>query len=75
MRGTYDVLSFVGDVGGLADGLLMLINFILSPYTSFKLKSYLLSHLFRRLPENVHEDGTADKKNDESVKNNQIDKQ
>ena len=67
-RETYDVLSFIGDVGGLADGLLMLFSFLLSPYTSFKLRSYLLSHLFRRLPENVHEGQNADEGHDESVK-------
>lgn len=60
MRDTYDFLSFIGDVGGLADGLLMLVSFLLSPYTSFTLRSYLLTGLFRRLPENVHGDVKAD---------------
>ena len=75
MRETYDVLTFVGDVGGLADGLLMLFSFMLSPYTSFKLRSYLLTHLFRRLPENVHIDKNANKGHEESLKIGSIDQQ
>ena len=75
MRDTYDVLSFVGDIGGLVDGLMMLGSFLLSPYTSFKLRSYLLSHLYRRLPERVHEGEKADEKNDESAKIGETGKQ
>lgn len=72
MRQTYDFLQFVGDVGGLADGLLMLGSFLLSPYTSFKLRSYLLTHLFRRLPLNIHDDGKAGEDSDDGVKEGKL---
>lgn len=61
MRETYDVLTFVGDVGGLLDGLLILGNLFLWPYTTFKLRSYLLSSLFRRMPLNIHGNEDPDK--------------
>ena len=47
-RQTYDVLSLVGDVGGLVDGLLYVGAFLMWPYSTYKLRAYLLSSLFRR---------------------------
>ena len=53
-RQTYDVLGWLGDLGGLIDALYYIIFFILSPYTSYRLKSKILRGLFRMQPH--HED-------------------
>ena len=49
-RQTYDVLSWLGDLGGLIDALYYTIYFLLSPYTSYRLKSKMLRGLFRMQP-------------------------
>ena len=54
MRETYDVLSFLGDVGGLTDCLLLIGKIILKPFTSYSLQTFLLSGLFRMQPLNTH---------------------
>lgn len=46
-RQTYDLLQFLGDVGGLVDCLWIIGKFILIPYTSYSLKQLLLLSLFR----------------------------
>ena len=57
-RSTYDILSWLGDVGGLADALLRLVQFILMSFTTFNVKSFLLTYLFR-MPN--HENKTEEK--------------
>ena len=37
MRETYDVLSWLGDIGGLTDCLLIIAKFIIKPFTNFGL--------------------------------------
>ena len=54
MRETYDILSWLGDVGGLTDCLLLIGKFILKPFTSYSLQTFLLSGLFRMQPLNTH---------------------
>ena len=54
MRETYDVLSWLGDIGGLTDCLIIIAKFILKPFTSFGLKTFLLSGLFRLQPLKTH---------------------
>ena len=54
MRETYDVLSWLGDVGGLTDCLLLIGKIILKPFTSYSLQTFLLSGLFRMQPLNTH---------------------
>ena len=50
-RSTYDVLTWIGDIGGLTDALVLLLEFILMPFMSFNLKSFLMTYLFRMATE------------------------
>ena len=46
-RQTYSMLDWLGDVGGLYDALLLIMQFITLPISTFALRSKLLSSLFR----------------------------
>lgn len=46
-RETYDVLEWLGDVGGLFDALYYLAYFFVTPLTTYKLRIELLSSVFR----------------------------
>ena len=46
-RETYDLLQWLGDLGGLMDALYYILLLILRPFTSFRLSGLLLSSLFR----------------------------
>ena len=41
-RQTYDILSWLGDLGGLVDALYYVTQALMIPYTSYALKSSLL---------------------------------
>ena len=45
-RSTYSFLEWLGDVGGLYDGLKILIFLILSPISAFALKTEVLVSIF-----------------------------
>ena len=45
-RQTYSFLDFLGDIGGLKDGLVLLGAIIISHSTAFNLKATLLAELF-----------------------------
>ena len=47
IRQTYGLLDYVGDVGGLIDGLYYLITFLLFPFWKFNYQSHMLTKLFR----------------------------
>lgn len=49
-RSTYDVLSWLGDIGGLVDCLLLIGRMFLLPMTTFNMHSILLTYLFRLVP-------------------------
>ena len=49
-RETYDLLSWLGDIGGLIDALKYAVQFIMAPYAAFSAKSTLLKSLFRMKP-------------------------
>ena len=49
-RETYDLLSWLGDIGGLIDALKYAVQFLLAPYAAFNAKSTLLKSLFRMKP-------------------------
>ena len=51
-RSTYSFLDWLGDVGGLFDGLILITRWIIQPFVSFSLSSKLLSHLFVETDEN-----------------------
>ena len=42
-RETYNILEFLGDIGGLLDAFYYSLQFILAPLLSFQLKNDLLS--------------------------------
>ena len=52
-RSTYSLLDWLGDVGGLFDGLILMTRWFVSPLVVFALRAKLLSQIFR-------EDGDAD---------------
>ena len=56
MRQTYDILSCLGDIGGLTDCLLLASQLFLYPFTSYSLQTFLLSRLFRMQPLKTHVD-------------------
>ena len=45
-RQTYSFLEWIGDVGGLFDGLILLANYFVAPIATFSLRSILLSENF-----------------------------
>ena len=49
-RQTYDILSWLGDLGGLVDALYYVTQALMIPYTSYALRSSLLRMLFRLQP-------------------------
>ena len=62
------MLSWLGDIGGLNDALLLIGSFILLPFRKFNSSMFLLKFLFRYLPSAVHpkdpekDNGQSDKK-------------
>ena len=46
-RQTYSFLEWLGDIGGLYDALRLIGLLMMSPFSSFFLKSELLSQVFR----------------------------
>ena len=46
-RKTYSLLEWVGDVGGLFDGLLIIFSSLLGSLASFTLKEKILSLVFK----------------------------
>ena len=45
-RSVYNFLDFIGDVGGLLDGLKLICQTLLIPFSSFNFTSYILTKLF-----------------------------
>ena len=45
-RSTYTILEWLGDVGGLFDGLLLILNYFMSPLATFAMKVMLLTKVF-----------------------------
>ena len=56
MRQTYDILDWLGDCGGLMDALFRLGSFIISAFTSYNVKNFLLTTLFRSTQSNKSEE-------------------
>ena len=48
-RSTYSFLEWLGDVGGLFDGLILIVGWLISPFITFVMNSKILSHLFVEL--------------------------
>ena len=46
-RETYNTLDFLGDCGGLWDGLFIIVKIAISPISVFALQSTLLTNFFR----------------------------
>ena len=55
-RSTYGVLDFVGDLGGLWDGLEKSATFFISPFAAFAMKENLLASFFWLLKKNESEE-------------------
>ena len=47
-RSTYDVLEWLGDIGGLFDAFRWIGFFIISPIASMKLKEQVMLHTFHQ---------------------------
>ena len=46
-RQTYDLLSWLGDIGGLGEALYYIGHMLVGPFAAFNSKSILLANLFR----------------------------
>ena len=46
-RQTYSLLEWVGDVGGLYDGLRLICHVLMTPISTYALKSFLLAQIYR----------------------------
>ena len=44
-RKTYSLLDYLGDVGGLLDGLYLLVEFFIASYQTLTLNKYLMTAL------------------------------
>ena len=60
-RQTYSILDWLGDVGGLYDAIMLIMQFATLPISTFALKAHLLSVLFR-----FRESYKGEEKNDEN---------
>ena len=49
-RSTYDILDCLGDIGGFVRAIVLISNILLLPITTFNLKSFLLTIMFRLVP-------------------------
>ena len=49
-RNTYDFFGFLGDIGGFYDAVFIILRIILQPITTFSLKSFILTVMFRLVP-------------------------
>ena len=49
-RQTYDFLGWLGDIGGLIDAIYIILKIIMLPITTFNLKRFLLTIMFRLVP-------------------------
>ena len=49
-RQTYNVLEWIGDIGGLLDGLKLLGQFLVGPASAFAIKAKLLTSFFSYVP-------------------------
>ena len=47
-RESYSLLEWLGDIGGLLDAQFYICRFLVGPIATFRLKSLLLSSVFRR---------------------------
>ena len=45
-RSTYSILEWLGDVGGLYDGLLLILHYFISPLAAWTMKVMLLTKVF-----------------------------
>jgi hypothetical protein len=45
-RGTLDIFTFLGDIGGLLDLLILLMGFILTPFAEKRMEALLTNRLF-----------------------------
>ena len=59
-RQTYSILDWLGDVGGLYDAIMLIMQFATLPISTFALRAHLLSVLFRFI-----ESYKEEEKNDE----------
>ena len=48
-RQTYSTLEWFGDVGGLFDGLKLLVAILVSPVATFAMRTELLAQAFRHV--------------------------
>ena len=46
-RSTYSLLEWVGDIGGLFDGLLYLCGYLISPFAGMSMRAMLTSEAFK----------------------------
>ena len=46
-RAVYSVLDYVGDVGGLLDGLKLIASTLIAPFSSYSFITLLLEKLFK----------------------------
>ena len=46
-RAVYSVLDYVGDVGGLLDGLKLIASALIAPFSSYNFITLLLEKLFK----------------------------
>ena len=61
-RETYNTLDFLGDCGGLWDGLFMIVKIAISPISAFALQSSLLSNFFRFKTKEAEDETPGDEK-------------
>ena len=61
-RETYNLLDWLGDIGGLCDALVYMSEMLILPLSVYTLKAELLSSLFRRKLEIVAEESPKESK-------------
>ena len=66
-RQTYSLLEWLGDVGGLFDGLVLFANYLIAPFVSFYMQSVLFSQLLGKNEDSQHDQSCCKRKRSRKI--------
>ena len=66
-RSTYSILEWLGDVGGLFDGLVLFANYLIAPFVSFYMQSVLFSQLLGKNEDSQHDQSCCKRKRSRKI--------
>ena len=58
-RQTYSLLDWMGDIGGLIDGLFLLADLFMAPLSKLALQGFIMTSLFRVYPHSASKEDST----------------